>query len=337
MRSASIFSLFGNANQKKSKQHLLPLDQEVTLKEKWVPACIAWYTLLLCEHFLFRLQKENQLKEHDRDGTVIWRGDCQQKKHDNESQRLHTRPNYLILGLGWNSTGGREDTLLYPPCLLTHQYTLLKDRLPNLPLSKNEQISRNNGWVLSEEMLQFLVPMNYNRHSPTEHASMKKVHLEDKWRRPLDEVKDCRLDRHYAKRTLDGRTDSGIEDWKPHKSLSETGVCMLIVSRVIDEYILSAEIQWTESYNLWSAYVGNIPSASWRHLIKNNWLNSNKTLLLSFYRLISWIQQPVVLRFLCWMGSCGRIFHRGCFPMLTLLFRYLNKLSNLNKTIEKEG
>lgn len=81
----------------------------------------------------------------------------------------------------------------------------------------------------------------HNRLSPAEHISMNKVHVEDKKGRALDERQGCRLGSHGAKRTPDGRRDHGIEDWKPHKSLPEIGVYMLIVSCVIDEYVLSVE------------------------------------------------------------------------------------------------
>jgi len=53
---------------------------------------------------------------------------------------------------------------------------------------------------------------------------MEKVHLDDKQGRPLDEVKDCLLDCHDAKRMLDSRKDHGVKNWKPHKSLPEIGV-----------------------------------------------------------------------------------------------------------------
>lgn len=68
---------------------------------------------------------------------------------------------------------------------------------------------------------------------------MKKVCLVEKQGRPLHEVKGCWLDSQDAKRMLSGRRDHGIEDWKPHKSLPQIGVYMLIVSHVIDEYVLS--------------------------------------------------------------------------------------------------
>ena len=71
---------------------------------------------------------------------------------------------------------------------------------------------------------------------------MEKVHLDDKQGRPLDEVKDCQLDCHHAKRMLDGRRDRGIEDWRPHNSLPEIGLSMLSVSHVINEYVLPVEI-----------------------------------------------------------------------------------------------
>jgi len=45
-----------------------------------------------------------------------------------------------------------------------------------------------------------------------------------------------------AERTLDGRIDHGIEDWRPHKSLPEIGLSMLSVSHVINEYVLPVEI-----------------------------------------------------------------------------------------------
>lgn len=53
---------------------------------------------------------------------------------------------------------------------------------------------------------------------------MKKVHLEDERGRPLDEVKDCQLDCHDAKRTKGGRRDHGIKDWRPHKLLPDRSV-----------------------------------------------------------------------------------------------------------------
>lgn len=50
------------------------------------------------------------------------------------------------------------------------------------------------------------------------------------------------MDCHDAKRTPDNRRDHEIEDWKPHKSLPEIGVYMLIISWVIDERVLSVEM-----------------------------------------------------------------------------------------------
>lgn len=90
-------------------------------------------------------------------------------------------------------------------------------------------MSRNSGRVLSEQMLPFwYLSITDNWHSPMEHESVEKVHREDKQGRSLDEVKGCRLDCHDAKRTLDGRRDRGIENWRPHKSLPKIGVSMLI-------------------------------------------------------------------------------------------------------------
>lgn len=52
------------------------------------------------------------------------------------------------------------------------------------------------------------------------------------------------MDCHDAKRSLGGRRDHGAEDCRPHKSLPEIGVSVLIISRVIDEYVHSVEVQW---------------------------------------------------------------------------------------------
>ena len=44
-----------------------------------------------------------------------------------------------------------------------------------------------------------------------------------------------------AERTLDGRIDHGIEDWRPHKSLPEIGISMILISQVVEEYVLCVE------------------------------------------------------------------------------------------------
>lgn len=56
-----------------------------------------------------------------------------------------------------------------------------------------------------------------------------KVHLEDKHGRPLAEAKGCLLNCHDAKGMLDSRRDHGIEIWKPHQSLPEIGMYVLII------------------------------------------------------------------------------------------------------------
>jgi len=58
------------------------------------------------------------------------------------SQGLHTKRTCLTLGVGWDATDRCQDTPHYPHYLPTCQYISLKDRLPNLSLSKDEQTSR---------------------------------------------------------------------------------------------------------------------------------------------------------------------------------------------------
>jgi len=89
-----------------------------------------------------------------------------------------------------------------------------------------------------------------------------KAHLEDKHGRLLDEAKGCRLECHDAKRTLDGTRDHGVEDWKPHQSLPEMGVCV-IISQVINECVTTCGNRMdSESRHLGRTYGGNIPRAS---------------------------------------------------------------------------
>jgi len=40
---------------------------------------------------------------------------------------------------------------------------------------------------------------------------------------------------------LNGRRDHGIEGWKAHKSLPEIGISMILISQVVEEYVLCVE------------------------------------------------------------------------------------------------
>lgn len=144
----------------------------------------------------------------------------------------HTRPNCLTLGLGWDATGRSQDTPLYSYLLhpsidhyKTGQQTYLYARMSKRP----------------EIMAECWESRCYNVGNSTEHVSIKKVHVEVK-QRSLDEVENHQLDYHDARRMLDGRRDHRIEGCRAHKWLPEIGVYLLIVSCVIDEYVLSVEI-----------------------------------------------------------------------------------------------
>lgn len=82
----------------------------------------------------------------------------------------------------------------------------------------------------------------------------------------MGEVKgrlDCHC--HDAEKNLGSRRDHRIADWKPHESLPEIGVYILIISQVMDAYVLPVEIQWTLSHVIFEALMGEIsPTASTR-------------------------------------------------------------------------
>ena len=61
---------------------------------------------------------------------------------------------------------------------------------------------------------------------------------------------------------------------------------MLIVFRVIDEYVLSVEISWTLNHVIFDVLMVEISAVLLVLLIKNTWLSGNNTLLLSFYTCI---------------------------------------------------
>jgi len=65
---------------------------------------------------------------------------------------------------------------------------------------------------------------------------------------------------------------------------------MLIVFRVIDEYVLSVEISWTLNHVIFEVLMVEISLVLLVLLIKNTWLSGNNTLLLSFYPWIFSIQ-----------------------------------------------
>ena len=100
-------------------------------------------------------------------GCPVLTRDLLQMKHNNEEAQvglsnmkrsLHARPNCLTPEVDWDATGRRQGTPLYPPHFPAPQYMSLKDRLLNLSLSEDEQMFRNNGRVLSEQMLGFGYP-----------------------------------------------------------------------------------------------------------------------------------------------------------------------------------
>ena len=57
---------------------------------------------------------------------------------------------------------------------------------------------------------------------------------------------------------------------------------MLIVFRVIDEYVLSVEISWTLNHVIFEVFTVEISLVLLVILIKNSRLKGNNTLLLSF-------------------------------------------------------
>lgn len=65
---------------------------------------------------------------------------------------------------------------------------------------------------------------------------------------------------------------------------------MLIVFRVIDEYVLSVEISWTLNHVIFEVLMVEISAVLLVLLIKKTWLSGNNTLLLSFYPWIFSIQ-----------------------------------------------